>query len=296
MGTINVPDGSWGVEFELSNLESFQEFAANEVVCGSWVHENLSFGCQNEDFKGVGIHSDLYLLTKVLFNFNKHAQAIRVACFKNLSWVQPPLQFLWQLPYWWWPSSGFLTWFDFYSTDPSGCFRVVIIIRSFITFINICLAGFGIFLLLIGWFIQTVPEYVALFVAGETTPFFTLLLHLFWGCGACSTLGVTVSISRTVPISPCAHGIWVRQWHFNSQDFGKFCCQKAPCFLLGWLLGCISMDVPDVLDCSIILVVLVCPFSPSCKIAGADYLVKVIHHIEREFGSKRVIVDLVSSW
>ena len=38
-----------------------------------------------EDFKRVGIHSDLYLLANTIFDstFSRHAQANRVASFKN---------------------------------------------------------------------------------------------------------------------------------------------------------------------------------------------------------------------
>ena len=44
------------------------------------------------------------------------------------------------------------------------------------------------------------------------------------------------------------------------------------------------MDVRDILDSLIILVILTCSIGPSCKIAGADNLVEVIHHLVGEFG------------
>ena len=44
------------------------------------------------------------------------------------------------------------------------------------------------------------------------------------------------------------------------------------------------MDVLDILDSLIILVELACSIGPSHKIAGADNLVEVIHHLEGEFG------------
>ena len=59
-----------------------------------------------KDFKRVGIHSDLYLLVKTIFDstFSRHAQTNGVASFKNLLLNQPPYQseLLW--PYWWWRS------------------------------------------------------------------------------------------------------------------------------------------------------------------------------------------------
>ena len=65
-------------------------------------------------FKRVGIHSNLYLLAKTIFNcnFNRHAQTNRVASFKNphLDWL--PFQSLLQLPCWWWKFSDLLLRFD----------------------------------------------------------------------------------------------------------------------------------------------------------------------------------------
>ena len=51
-----------------------------------------------EDFKRVGIHSDLNLLANTIFdsNLRRHAQTDRVANFKNLPQDQPTFQF--QLP------------------------------------------------------------------------------------------------------------------------------------------------------------------------------------------------------
>ena len=85
--------------------------------------------------------------------------------------------------------------------DPSVVFRasIVLFIRSFMI-INIGLMGFSVFLLLVGWFVisgffQTISRDVTLFVTGETAPFFVQLFHIFWGCGAGSSLGSAVSIS-----------------------------------------------------------------------------------------------------
>ena len=46
------------------------------------------------------------------------------------------------------------------------------------------------------------------------------------------------------------------------------------------------MDVPNVLDSLVILVILACCISPSRKIAGADDLVEVFHHLVGKFGGK----------
>ena len=46
------------------------------------------------------------------------------------------------------------------------------------------------------------------------------------------------------------------------------------------------MDVPDVLDSLIILVILACCIGPSRKIAGANDLIEVLHHLVGEFGGK----------
>ena len=46
------------------------------------------------------------------------------------------------------------------------------------------------------------------------------------------------------------------------------------------------MDVPNILDSLIILVKLACSIGPSCKIAGVDGLIQVIHHLMREFGGE----------
>ena len=56
-----------------------------------------------EDFKRVGIHSDLYLLVNTIFdsNFNRCTQTDRVTSFKNPPQNQPPSQFGQQWPYWW---------------------------------------------------------------------------------------------------------------------------------------------------------------------------------------------------
>ena len=92
-------------------------------------------------------------------------------------------------------------------------------------FINLGLLGFGVFLLLIGWlairrFIQAILRDVALFITGEALSFFVQLLHIFWGCGAGSSLGSAVLVCRTVSVSPRVHSIWMRRWHFDIQDFG----------------------------------------------------------------------------
>ena len=48
-----------------------------------------------EDFKRVGIRSDLYLLANTFFdsNFKRRAQTVGVASFKNPLQNQPPCQF-----------------------------------------------------------------------------------------------------------------------------------------------------------------------------------------------------------
>ena len=57
------------------------------------------------------------------------------------------------------------------------------------------------------------------------------------------------------------------------------------------------MDVFDILDSLMILVELSCSIGPSHKIAGADNLVEVIHHLEgkfgREEGDSRPIIERV---
>ena len=110
--------------------------------------------------------------------------------------------------------------------DPGIVFGapVIFFIRSFM-FINISFLGFGALLLLVGWFvisrfIQKILRDVALFITGEASPFFAQLLHIFWGCGAGSSLGSVVSICQTVSVSPCVHSIRMRRQHFDIQDFG----------------------------------------------------------------------------
>ena len=51
VSSIYILDSSWSFEFKYSYFESFQEFVANEVIHGSWVHENLSFGHQMQRFQ-----------------------------------------------------------------------------------------------------------------------------------------------------------------------------------------------------------------------------------------------------
>ena len=106
MSAVNVPDGSWVFKMESSNLESLQEFNMKLSVALESTKTCLSV-VECEDFKRVGIHSDLYLLVKIIFNstFSRHAQTNRVASFKNLPQNQPPSQFVLQWPYWWWWSS-----------------------------------------------------------------------------------------------------------------------------------------------------------------------------------------------
>ena len=46
------------------------------------------------------------------------------------------------------------------------------------------------------------------------------------------------------------------------------------------------MHVRDVLDSLIILVILACSISPSCKIDGVNNLIQVIHHLVGKFGGE----------
>ena len=120
------------------------------------------------------------------------------------------------------------------STDPGVDIRVSIIdvflIRGFFVFDG-GLTGFGFLLLERGFvvfsvrgFIRAIPRDVTLFVAGETAAFCALLIHIFWGCGASPSLGLAVSICRTVPIGSCVHGVWIRRRHLDFQDLGQICC------------------------------------------------------------------------
>ena len=109
-----------------------------------------------------------------------------------------------------------LDWEDLTFANPGVCFWASIVnfvfIRSF-TICDGCLVDFSFLLWGSGFvhrFIQAILGDVALFVAGETVPFFAKLFHIFWGCGTSSSLGSTVSIHRTVPISSCVHGVWIR--------------------------------------------------------------------------------------
>ena len=118
-------------------------------------------------------------------------------------------------------------------TDPSGDFGVSVVstffIRSF--FYNSGLVGFSFLLLewgLVGFvvcgFIRAIPKDVTLFVTGETAAFCVPLINILWGCGASPSLGLAVSICRTVPICPHVHSIWIGRQHLDLQDFGQVCC------------------------------------------------------------------------
>ena len=114
--------------------------------------------------------------------------------------------------------------------DPGVDIRVsvvdVFLIRSFFIF-NGGLAGFSFLLLEQGFvvfsvcgFIRAISRDVTLFVTGETAAFCTLLIYIFWGCGASLSLGSAVLICQTVPISPCVHSIWIRRRCLDFQDLG----------------------------------------------------------------------------
>ena len=89
-------------------------------------------------------------------------------------------------------------------TDPIVVLRapVIFFIRSFMI-INVKLAGFGVLLLLVGWFILsrliwTILGDVTLFVRGETVSFFAQLFHNFWSGGANPSFGSAILICRSV--------------------------------------------------------------------------------------------------
>ena len=85
MGSINVPDGSWGLELEFPILSLFKSLLLMKLSVAPESTRTCLLVVECKDFKRVGICSDLYLLAKTIFDstFSRCTQTDRVASFKN---------------------------------------------------------------------------------------------------------------------------------------------------------------------------------------------------------------------
>ena len=131
---------------------------------------------------------------------------------------------------------------------------------------------------------------MALLVAGKTAPFCALSFDVFRGlCCHCSASGLLTPVVVAGLISTSIHGIWIEGWHLDSQDSGPLLWRESCGVLLLWgecpLLVCrFFVYSLDVLDRSIVLMVLPSSVLPFMEVEGSGDFVDVVHHLEREFG------------